>query len=165
MLMARAVTLPLIGTLALTGIGVGIQLGYSAIAEIDPIYYSQPETRFHADLSPYRPSTATPPATLAATDVPALGSGCIGCRNYPEEYIPIHEASIDRYSSGFAREVDTSAEARPVPPIQQEEPALRSDIERVAVYARGSVAEPSVQLASAEAPLEQAEQPELAQTE
>jgi hypothetical protein len=64
--MARAVTLPLIGTLALTGIGVGIQLGYSAIAEIDPIYYSQPETRFHADLSPYRPSTATPPATLAA---------------------------------------------------------------------------------------------------
>ena len=104
--MAHPLTLPTVGLLALAGIGAGIQLGHSAIAEIDPVYFSQPPTRFHADLSANRPLDTSPPALLAQAKNPGLGAGCIGCRTFPEEYYPVHEASLDGYSSGFASNAD-----------------------------------------------------------
>jgi hypothetical protein len=155
--MAHPLTFPMIGALALAGVGVGIQLGYSAVGEINPMYFSKPETRFHADLSAAPPSFAS-----AAAPMPgqvrdfALGTGCLGCRTYPEEYFPIHEASLGGYSGGYASEATaaepTAAEEQPDP----EAARLRQDIERVGVYAQGPAAEPSVRLASAqtEAPTE-----------
>src|SRR5688500_19159267 len=29
-----------------------------------------------------------------------LGSGCVGCRTYPVEYVPQHDPAVDRYVEG-----------------------------------------------------------------
>ena len=150
--MAHPLTLPTVGLLALAGIGAGVQLGYSAIAEIDPSYFSQPATRFHADLSANRPVDSSAPALLAQAQDPALGTGCIGCRTFPEEYVPIHEALINRYSSGFASNADG-----PASDVAEEQPdpeaaRLRQAIQQVELHARGSAEQPaSVAFAEAEA--------------
>jgi hypothetical protein len=96
--MVHSMTWPIVGALAVTGVGAGVHLGHSAIAEINPIYYNEPATRFHADLSASRPSDSPTPMRLSAPDPAELGTGCVGCRTYPEEYYPIHDASIDRYA-------------------------------------------------------------------
>ena len=150
--MAHPLTLPTVGLLALAGIGAGIHLGHSAIAEINPMYYSQPATRFHADLSANRPIDSTPPALLAQANDPALGTGCIGCRTFPEEYYPIHEASLDRYSSGLAANADVSSPAMAEEQPDPEAARLRHAIQQVELYARGSAeAAATVAYAGAEA--------------
>jgi len=150
--MPHPLTLSTAGAIALVGIFTGVQLGRSAIAEIDPIYYSERPTRFHADLVPNPPSDSPPNITLAQADQnAALGTGCVGCRTYPEEYYPIHDASIDRYSSGYARDAD-AAPALAVLETEEPDPEairLRDDMERVERYARGG--EPQAVYASAEA--------------
>ena len=149
--MAHPLTLPTVGLLALAGIGAGIHLGHSAIAEINPMYFSQPATRFHADLSANRPLDPAAPALLTQAKDPALGTDCIGCRTFPEEYYPIHEASLDRYSSGFASSGDA-----PQPELAEEQPdpeaaRLRQAIQQVELYARGSSDAAGDAYASAEA--------------
>ena len=150
--MPHSLTLPTAGLLTLAGIGAGIHLGHSAIAEINPMYFSEPPTRFHADLSSNRSMDLAPPASIAQAKDPALGVGCIGCRTFPEEYYPVHEASIDRYSSGFA----TSADAPQAPLAQEQQPdpeaaRLKQAIQRVELYARGSAETAAVDYAAAEA--------------
>ena len=149
--MAHPLTLPTAGLLALAGIGVGIHLGHSAIAEINPRYFSEPATRFHADLSANRPLDSAQPALLAQARDPALGTGCVGCRTYPEEYYPIHEASLDRYSSGFASNGDASEPAMSEEQTDPEAARLRQAIQQVELYARGSSEAAGVAYASAEA--------------
>lgn len=148
--MAQSMTLPLVGALALAGVGAGIQLGHSALAEINPIYYSAPPTRFHSDLVANPPSMAAPQMAVAETEQAApLGNGCVGCRTYPEEYYPIHDATVDDSPGVYA--VD-GAKVRVAAVQEQPDPEadrLRSEIERVTLYARGA-AEPSAQLASAD---------------
>jgi hypothetical protein len=163
--MAHPLTLPTVGLLAVAGIGAGIHLGYSAIAEINPMYFSQPPTRFHADLSANRPLDSAPPALLPQTKDAALGTGCIGCRTFPEEYYPIHEASLDRYSSGFAADADVSepemAEEQPDP----EAARLRQAVQQVELYARGS-SDGEVAYASSEAaPAGEAQREEITVTD
>lgn len=159
--MAYFTTVPLIGALALAGVGAGIHLGHSAIAEINPIHFSEAPSRFHSDLSPNRPSDSAPGLMLARADDPALGTGCIGCRTYPEEYYPIHDASLDRYSSGYAVDVEEAEAlvARAEPDADPEAARMREAIRRVERFAHGE-AVPAVELASAEpeaveAPLEE----------
>ena len=148
--MAHPLSIPMIGALALVGVGAGIQLGYSAIGEINPMYFSKPETRFHADLSSNHSFDSAQPPMLAQGRDPALGDGCIGCRTYPEEYFPIREASLGGYSDGYASEATTAEPAVVDAGPDPEAARLRQDIERVGLYARGSAPEASVQLASAE---------------
>jgi hypothetical protein len=96
--MAHPLTLPTVAGLALLGSATGIYLGNSAISQINPAYYSEPETRFHSDLTPYRsPDWAQVQVTEYgdAGLIEGLGTGCIGCRAYPEEYIPRHDPAID----------------------------------------------------------------------
>jgi len=94
--MANLATLPTLTMLALAGIGSGLYLGKSAIGEINPAHFASPYagSRFHADLVPNRSNGA--PASLQqaglATD---YGSGCLGCRTYPEEYFPRHDPAVD----------------------------------------------------------------------
>ncbi len=150
--MAHMTTLPLIGALALAGVGAGMHLGHSAISEINPVHFSEAPTRFHADLSPNRASDSAPPLTLASANDPALGNGCVGCRTYPEEYYPIHDAGLDRYSSGYAVDAD-EAEAIVADAAEPEPEAerLREAMRRVERYARGEPAPaPAVEFASAE---------------
>ena len=91
--------------LSVAGSVGGVYLGRAAVSEINPLYYSKPETRFHADLVPYRPSEA---AGYRAGDLTqanldqALGRGCINCLTYPEEVVLVHRGRADKYLPGGA---------------------------------------------------------------
>ncbi len=51
--MAYPVALPAMAALSIAGAAIGVQLGRSAIAEINPLYFSEPQqARFFADLAP-----------------------------------------------------------------------------------------------------------------
>ncbi|WP_332811360.1 hypothetical protein [Sphingomonas sp.] len=59
--MAYPVALPAMAALSIAGAAIGVQLGRSAIAEINPVYFSTPQAaRFFADLTPkaYRLGTS-----------------------------------------------------------------------------------------------------------
>lgn len=149
--MGHPLTISTVGVLALLGIGAGVHLGYAAIAEINPIYYEEAQTRFHADLSPNRRSDSAPEMMLVNAGDPAPRSDCVGCRTYPEEYYPIHDASIDRYSSSYARDADLATAAVELPEEAEPEALrLREDIRKVERFARGAADAPIV-YASAEA--------------
>ena len=148
--MAHSMMLPAVGAMLLAGVGAGVQLGHSAIAEINPIYFQDPPTRFHADLSPYRLSHSPPRPMAAESDPLAYGTGCIGCRTYPEEYYPVQDELPSDYAAAYPEEVQaaasTSEEAQPGEDILR----LREAIRRVEHYARGEAAAPAeVVLASA----------------
>lgn len=87
--------------LAVLGVGTGVHLGRSAIAEINPLYYSEPQAgASYAELSGYgRPREASPPAGEPEYAMAGLGTGCIGCRTYPEEYYPQTEPQVDGYAA------------------------------------------------------------------
>jgi hypothetical protein len=132
--MAYPVTLPILAGLSLVGTALGVHLGRSAIAEINPAYFSEREAGFHADLSPYRsPDWAQVQVTeyQQAALVQGLGDGCVGCREYPEEYYPRHDPAVDGLEDGWA------ASARSEEPIETiaAEPASNPEWERVERYA------------------------------
>lgn len=109
--MPHPLTVPMLAVLAVAGSGAGIYLGRAAISEINPAYYSEPETRFHADLTPYRPNISSAMVYRAGQLSPAeldqaLGRGCVGCRTYPEEYYPDQDPSIEPDRSGWAEAAD-----------------------------------------------------------
>jgi hypothetical protein len=102
--MPATTTLPIMAGLAILGTAVGINLGHSAVSEINPAYFSDPEDSFHSDLVPYRsPDWAqVQAAEYRAAQQPVLvgdlGSGCVGCRDYPVEYVPRHAPAVDGYT-------------------------------------------------------------------
>jgi len=149
--MASPVSLSVFGALGVAGVASGIYLGHAAIAEIDPIYFQEPPARFHGDLAPYRPSDSAPRPRLASADGElSLGTGCIGCRTYPEELYPTHSASIGRYATEHAEEAEPAETVEVEAAEDPERLRLRRDIDRVELYARGG--EPEIVYASAEAP-------------
>src|SRR5687768_17027176 len=96
--MANPFTISTVTALALTGAGLGLYLGKSAIAEINPAYFggAYSESRFHADLVPNRPNFDAQQARLQdASLVSGYGTGCVGCLTYPEEYFPNPEPAIE----------------------------------------------------------------------
>jgi hypothetical protein len=110
--MAQAMTLPIVAGLSILGTAFGVHLGRSAVAEINPAYFSEPETRFHADLVPYRaPDWAQVQVTeyQDAALAQGLGTGCVGCREYPEEYFPAHDSAVDGYEDGGAASIQYAA--------------------------------------------------------
>lgn len=109
--MAHPITLPTMGVLALLGAVGGVHLGRSAIAEINPVHFKWKEkgSSFYADLTPNR-SFDSQPRTITEEAAPALGSGCVGCTTYPEEYFPIHDPAVD----GFETVQSASIEAIPL---------------------------------------------------
>jgi hypothetical protein len=89
--MPQSMTLPLVAGLAIVGAAGGVSLGRSAIAEINPAYFTDPEVPFHADLSPYRsPDWAQVQAAEYQQEIvpEGLGSGCVGCVPLPAVYLP-----------------------------------------------------------------------------
>ncbi|MEA3060377.1 MAG: hypothetical protein QOJ94_158 [Sphingomonadales bacterium] len=99
--MPNSLVLPLIAGLSLAGAAVGVQLGHSAISEIDPSLFSEPEESFHAGLAPYQsPDWAqvqqaeyAQPEVVAQPEVPPA---CIGCVTWPIELGPRPSATVLR---------------------------------------------------------------------
>jgi hypothetical protein len=145
--------------LSILGAALGVTLGRSAIAEINPAYFNEPEESFHADLSPYRsPDWAQVQAIEYQAQQPVvigdLGSGCIGCRDYPVEYYPQHDPAVDGYEDGYAASAQPPAQVIIVA-TPAADPARMEQVQRYASYQVSSDEKP-VQTAAtpAEAPAE-----------
>ncbi|HYG49165.1 MAG TPA: hypothetical protein VD846_14635 [Allosphingosinicella sp.] len=155
--MPVSTTLPVVAGLSILGAALGVTLGKSAIAEINPAYFSEPEDDFHADLVPYRsPDWAqVHAAEYRAAQQPVivgeLGSGCIGCRDYPVAYVPQHDPAVDRYvEGGLLRAPEptvVTVAAEPAAP----DPAL----ERIQAYSSYPVSAEERPVEVAEAPAEE----------
>jgi hypothetical protein len=136
----------------MAGAAGGAYLGLSAVASINPIYFSEPADSFHADLVANRTLYGEAPALAAAKGDQPLE--CIGCGgpDYPEEYRPDPDRTIQalyapapvsaeprtRYASaGDAHDVMTA-------------PAPDPDRAQVERYASFAVAAPETALGEAE---------------
>lgn len=136
--MPATTTLPILAGLAIAGSALGISLGRSAVSEINPAYFNEAEDSFHSDLVPYRsPDWAqVQAAEYRAAQQPVLvgdvGSGCIGCRDYPVEYVPRHDPAVDGYEDGYAA---SAAAPQPAQIVIVETPAPDPARERIQAYA------------------------------
>lgn len=157
-------TLPIAAALAIAGTIAGIQLGRSAIAEIDPAHFGAPESaRFFADLVPggYRASQAEYARYndfwADESAIPAQPD-CFECGHYAE---PAEFSAEADYSS-----VDIGAYAQAAalpPPAPAEERYLMP--EEIELYASFPVTREEAELRRAPDPgetaqLNKAEQPE-----
>lgn len=166
--MPVSTTLPVMAGLSILGAALGITLGKSAIAEINPAYFNEAEDEFHADLVPYRASdwaqvqqaeyrTAQQPVIVGE-----LGTGCVGCADYPIAYVPRHDPAVDYYADGELLRapeptvVTVAAAAQGEPPAQA---APDPDRERLQLYASYPVSSGEKPVQVAEAPAEQPAEP------
>lgn len=139
-----------LGSVSLAGILLGVQLGYAAVGEINPVYFRSAEPRLtYADLSGYRsPSWApdqTSPAPLYAEPSPP---------DYPEDshdYLPIDgpEPAMD----GRAASAPEPIRYRPAQLVLADVPTEpgpdTADVER---YAAMPVQAPAIEQAVLEVP-------------
>lgn len=99
--MPGPVSLSAVTALAVAGAGLGLYLGKTAIAEINPAYFdtSHSPASFHADLTANPPGLEGVPLAqpAAATDA-GLGSGCVRCPTYSAGYAPVTEVVVQTYS-------------------------------------------------------------------
>ena len=160
--MPQPLTVATLAVLTVAGSLTGVYLGRSAIAEINPAYYDEPETRFHADLVPNPPSFEAAQVHPAGYVTPAeyrqaLGNGCVGCRTYPEEYYPVHDSSVDKYQPGYAEMIETPAPQPAAyvedPPEGKERAADFAMVERYAGYSAAEDARPAAEAPAAEVEL------------
>ncbi len=154
--MANPLMLPTAAMLSLVGAALGVFLGNGAINEINPVHYQteEPRSRFHADLTPqgYRDWASVQVAEFRAAESGTdLGSGCVGCRTYPEEYVPVHEASLGKAHTAWA-EVTEEAVSEPLVQPAVEVRDDEADLEQVEAYAHFPVTADEQQLALAETP-------------
>jgi len=165
--MPHPLTWPAIAGLAMVGSGVGVWLGESAVSEINPIYFSEPETRFHADLVPYRsPDWARVHAAelRQASQSEDYGRFCLGCIDYPEEVYFARSPEPDGYRDGWSASASyeepepyAAAEAAETAPIERADP----DWQRVQLYASARVSADEPEQAPAQPPEEPAHEAEL----
>ena len=71
--MPVSTTLPIMAGLSILGAALGVTLGHSAIAEINPAYFNEAEDSFHADLVPYRSPDWAPGPGRRISRRPAAG--------------------------------------------------------------------------------------------
>jgi hypothetical protein len=153
--MPATTTLPIMAGLAILGAAAGVNLGRSAVADINPAYFNEAEDSFHADLVPYRsPDWAQVQASeYRAAQQPVLvgdlGGGCIGCRPYPVEYVPRHAPAMDGYQDGYA-----ASAPQPAQVIVLETPPPDPARERIQLYSSYPVSSDEKPVQSAQAPAE-----------
>ncbi len=137
--MPQSLTLPTIGILSLGAVGLGMHLGNMSIAEINPIYFQPAPTRFHSDLSANRPDFESYAPRIDAAVPMELGTGCIGCRTNPEEYVPEREPAIDgSYGASPAEQAPVQLAAA-APPADADMIRREAELERLSRYSRFAV--------------------------
>src|SRR4051794_32395899 len=97
--MAYMTHIPLVAGLAILGSVTGVGLGRSTIAQINPAYFQTASSHFYGDMVPNRSSgqQSDPAAAdyLQADYAYSAEPRCIGCDDYPVEYHPRHDKSLD----------------------------------------------------------------------
>ncbi len=130
-------SLPIAAGIAIAGAAMGVQLGRSAIAEIDPLYFAERPVRFHAELAANRSSDwAQVQAAEYQREAPAagLGSGCIRCVPAPVEYVPERHGAIE-YAGWTVYPSEEPAEPALATLAEEAPDPERQWVERYASYA------------------------------
>jgi hypothetical protein len=153
--LAHPLTLPTLGVMVLAGAGAGFHLGWSAVAEINPLYFSKVEapSRFYGDLAPNRNDGSSAGAPIAEqADRLALGSGCIGCRTYPVDYRPVPDPAIEQVYAPVRERAPPAELAAYEQEAPEQAERRKADLARVELYSRAPVTieEVTVQSASVE---------------
>jgi hypothetical protein len=159
--MPASTTVPVMAGLAILGAAIGVNLGRSAVAEINPAYFNEAEDTFQADLSANQSPGWAQQAQYIPTSQPVLvgdlGSGCVGCRDYPVEYVPVHDPAVDVYADSGSDASTDQAAASAASPAPARDPAM----EMVARYSSYPVSadEQAAQARAAQAPAAEPEKP------
>lgn len=98
--MPSTLTLSAVGALSIAGAALGMHLGHAAIAEINPAYFREPETPFHAALAANAPQDWDRVQAQEYSQVSVPITSCIGCVNgpvpdYPVAYVPGRDPYIE----------------------------------------------------------------------
>jgi hypothetical protein len=121
-----------IALLAVLGAATGVVLGRSSIAEIDPIYFSSPEsTRFFADLTAQGYSIELDdvqnPQEFWTSELDVVGrAACFGCRRGNDNRTAVASAE----AAAVAAERSAYALQDPVPPA----PRPATDLDRYMTF-------------------------------
>jgi hypothetical protein len=106
--MSAKTTLSVLAALSVLGVGSGTWLGHASIAEIDPFYFSEPQTRFVADRIAYRSPDWTE-VQLGEYEQDGLLDG-IGAGPMPG---PVYAApAVATYGAGWA--ANTQSQVAPI---------------------------------------------------
>jgi hypothetical protein len=162
--MGYPIALPAIAGLSILGAASGVWLGKSAVSEINPIYYDEAETRFHADLAPYRSPDWSKVQTAElqqASTGEDYGRFCLGCIDYPQEVYFARTREPDGLDDGWSAsasyaEPEVYTASTEAVPVEQSDPEWR----RVQLYAGTRVSAEPERAAPAEpadAPADEAE--------
>jgi hypothetical protein len=160
--MPVSTTLPVMAGLSILGAALGITLGKSAIAEINPAYFNEAEDEFHADLVPNRGSdwAQVQQAEYRVAQQPVivggLGTGCVGCADYPVAYVPRHDPAVDIYADG---ELLRAPEPTNAAVVEVAAAAPDPGRERIQLYSTYRVSSDEKPAEVAEAPVEETAQP------
>jgi hypothetical protein len=125
--MAYPVTLPAMAALSIAGAALGVQLGRSAIAEVNPLYFNAPhQARFFADLAPkgYRMDSGTSSESSDSWSNELNVSGrdpCLDCsRNFIEpETVEAALPDWDQSTLGDRRETEDPDSGRRASQIER----------------------------------------------
>jgi hypothetical protein len=143
-MMPRPLTLSIIGGLAILGTATGVALGHSAISEINPAYFAEAPTRFHADRVPNR-STDWAQVQVAEYQAPdgaaGLGTGCFGCSG-PIDYVSASTPSAS-YTDTWLADAERASEPVQAAVVYETPDPEREQIVRYASYQVSSDDEPA----------------------
>ncbi|HEY0413671.1 MAG TPA: hypothetical protein VGD66_11055 [Allosphingosinicella sp.] len=167
-------TLPILAGLSIGGAALGMQFGHAAIAEVNPAYFQEPETSFHADLVAYR-SPDWAKVQAAETEQAVQGQvQCIGCVNapppaYPVEYVPAHDPYVDLAVSSWpapARKARIRVqEEAPAPQAAEAEPEPDPARERITRFSRYPVTQDEAKAMAQQASVAEPPAPQDAATQ
>jgi hypothetical protein len=145
---ASSKTIPILGGLALLATAAGVSLGHSAVADINPVYFSSAPDRFHGDRAPQRPDWTAPQPALSSVPAEGLGSGCFGCSARGSEHYAA--PAVVTYTDGWR--ADAERASAPVEAVAIEQVAAPDpERERVVRYASYPITEAEAAPAPVEA--------------
>jgi hypothetical protein len=138
--------------LTVAGAGLGVYLGKSAIAEMNPAYFTSPVSTFHADLVAAAPNFGTSPLTARSETFEGLGTGCVRCPEAPVEFASVTEVGFEDPEPALVRNPEiVLAEIDRDIGLQLARRQAHAGVERYAHYPLSAEEEQKVTLASATA--------------
>jgi len=119
----NTLTLSALGALSIAGAALGWQLGHASVAEINPAYFKERETSFHAALAANAPQGWDQVQRQEFSQGEDPITSCIGCVNgplpdYPVAYVPGRDPYIE--TAAVTRWPAQERQARVAPEAQEQ---------------------------------------------